>query len=81
MLLTEDDRDALLVEGDQNRWDYNPDYAESLEGDSPAAPHLAEDETSRALAANGRWWDLLAASAALRDRHFVAAIRAALRSV
>ncbi len=78
VLLTDDARDQMLVEGEQNRWDYNPDYAVALEEGVAAAPHLAEEVSDRALAAAGRWWDLLAVSAVLRDRHFVAGIRAAL---
>ena len=78
VLLTGDSRDQFLLEGEGNRWDYNPDYADELQEGAAAAPHLAEETTGRALAAEGRWWDLLAVSAVLRDRHFVAAIRAAL---
>ncbi len=78
VLLTPDSRDQFLIEGEENRWDYNPDYADNLDPELPAAPHLVERVDERALATAGRWWDLLAVSAALRDRHFVSAIRMAL---
>jgi len=58
------------------RWDLDADYADELT-DDPAAPHLAqapEDE----MVARGRWWELLAVSAVLRERWFPVAIGAGL---
>jgi hypothetical protein len=59
-----------------NRWELNPDYAESIDGTAAAAPHL-DRPGPRLIVPAGRWWDLLAISAAVRDRHFAAGIRAA----
>lgn len=76
VLLPADGPDQLSREGRDNRWDYNPDYAEIIDGSSPAAPHL-NDTGVKLIVPEDRWWDLLAISAALRDRHFPTAIRAA----
>ena len=57
--------------GVDHRWDYNPDYVDTLaEGDAPS-PHLEGLDRS---ASREEAWRLLAASAALRDRHFPDAI-------
>jgi len=76
VLLLAEGPDQLSREGLGNRWDYNPDYATSIDGNAPAAPHLGGDGPTLIVAAE-RWWDLLAISAALRDRLFSTAIRAA----
>lgn len=59
-----------------NRWDFNPDYAEVIVATGPIAPHL-DGNGPELIVPAGRWWDLLAVSAALRDRHFPTAIHAA----
>jgi hypothetical protein len=76
VLLLADGPDQLSRIGRDNRWDFNPDYAETIDGNSPAAPHL-DGGGPQLIVPNGRWWDLLAISAALRDRYFPEAIRAA----
>jgi hypothetical protein len=70
VLLPDSGPDQYSCTGFLNRLDYTPDYADTLDASSPAAPHLAESTSHRELAAVGRPWDLLAISAALRDRHF-----------
>jgi hypothetical protein len=77
-----DGADQYLRTGSANRFDPNVDYAEAISPEisfSPA-PHYA-DSSGRELCDAGRWWDLLAVSSALRDRHFVEAIRAARSSL
>jgi hypothetical protein len=59
--------------GMENRLDPNVDFAESLEAPTPIAPHH-EDPAGRDLCEAGRAWDLLAASSAIRDRHFYCAL-------
>jgi hypothetical protein len=76
VLLLADGSDQLSRTGADNRWDFNPDYAETIDGSEPAAPHLAGERPDLLVPAE-RWWDLLAVSAAVRDRHFPSAIRAA----
>jgi hypothetical protein len=76
VLLLADGPDQLSREGLGNWWDYNPDYADTIDGTAPAAPHLDGGEP-KLIVPDERWWDLLAISAALRDRHFSTAIRAA----
>jgi hypothetical protein len=76
VLLLADGPDQLSRIGRDNRWDFNPDYAETIDGTGPAAPHL-DGGGPQLIVPTGRWWDLLAISAALRDRHFPRAIRAA----
>ena len=78
VLLPAEGPDRFLRTGLSNRWDFNADYAEELSTDAPAAPHLAGVE-AQAIPDN-RWWDYLALSAALRDRHFPAAIAAAIET-
>lgn len=75
VLLIAEGPDQLSREGRANHWDFNPDYAETIDGTAPAAPHL--DGGPKLIVPDERWWDLLAISAALRDRHFPAAVRAA----
>jgi hypothetical protein len=75
VLLIADGADHLSREGRENRWDFNPDYAETINGTAPAAPHLGDGP--ELIVPDERWWDALATSATLRDRHFPAAIRAA----
>ncbi len=76
VLLLADGPDQLSREGLGNWWDYNPDYADTIDETAPAAPHLDGGGT-KLIVPEERWWDLLAISAALRDRHFPTAIRAA----
>jgi hypothetical protein len=57
-----------------NRLDPNVDFAPSLE-DQPVAPHHA-DTSGQGLCGQGRAWDLLAISSALRDRSFFCALTA-----
>ena len=66
--------DRLLQTGPSNRWDVNPDYSDEL-GTQTAAPHLDLARSAAAMPKREAW-RLLAASAALRDRHFVTAIAA-----
>lgn len=79
VLLVAAGQDQLSRTGEENRWDYNPDFADAIDGTAPAAPHLGDDDAHLVIPRH-RWWDLLAASAALRDRHFPTAIRAAAAS-
>ncbi len=76
VLLVGEGSDQLLVTGRDNRWDFNPDFAEAIDEATPIAPHL-DDEGPELILPDDRWWDLLAVSAALRDRHFPGAIRSA----
>jgi hypothetical protein len=76
VLLPADGPDQLSRIGRDNRWDFNPDYADVIDGPGPAAPHLASDEPRGIIPAE-RWWDLLATSATLRDRTFAAAVKSA----
>ncbi len=55
-----------------NRLDPNVDFAEGLEG-STIAPHHT-DSSGKQLCVEGRAWDLLAISSALRDRYFYCAL-------
>lgn len=57
-----------------NRLDPNVDFSSSLE-DQPVAPHHT-DESGLGLCGQGRAWDLLAISSALRDRSFFCALTA-----
>jgi len=75
VLLLADGPDQLSRDGLGNWWDYNPDYVDAIDGNSPAVPHLGGGP--KLIVPEERWWDLLAISAALRDRHFPTAIRAA----
>lgn len=76
VLLVGEGPDQLSITGPTNRWDFNPDFAEVIDGMSPVAPHLGDD-ASNLIVPEDQWWGLLAASAALRDRHFSKAIRSA----
>jgi hypothetical protein len=71
--------DWLSRTGLANRWDFNVVYADELQGDGPAAPHLSDDTGPSPLPAES-WWDGLAVSAALRDRHFPAVLRQCIAS-
>lgn len=75
VLLLADGPDQLSRIGRENRWDFNPDYAEAIVDSTHAAPHLGDEPNL--IPSADRWWDLLAISAALRDRHFVPGITAA----
>ncbi|MEJ7656271.1 MAG: restriction endonuclease [Thermoleophilaceae bacterium] len=76
VLLLAEGPDQLSRIGRDNRWDFNPDYAEVIDATGPIAPHL-DGNGPELIVPAGRWWDLLAVSAALRDRHFPTAIHAA----
>lgn len=75
VLLLGDGPDQLSREAYGNGWDYNPDYADTIDGTASPAPHLGEGNPDLIVPAD-RWWDLFAISAALRDRHFPTAIAA-----
>jgi hypothetical protein len=77
VLVPADGPDMLSRTGLDNRLDVNPDYADELPRDGQAAPHIRRDAAVPSAVPTDRWWDLLAISAALRDRHFPAAITAA----
>lgn len=77
VLLVGDGPDQLSITGRDNRWDFNPDFAEVIDGTSSVAPHL-EDDGPDLIVPEDRWWDLLAVSAVLRDRHFPGTIRRAV---
>jgi hypothetical protein len=79
VLLIAEGPDQLSRTGGDNRWDFNPDYADTIDDKAPAAPHL-DNGGPQLLVPDERWWDLLAISAALRDRHFPGAIRAAAQA-
>ncbi len=64
--------DQFLRVGIGNRLDPHVDFAAELEDGSLTAPHHV-DVAGQELRESGRSWDLLAISAALRDRHFYAA--------
>jgi hypothetical protein len=70
-----DGRDQYFAAGEANRWELNPDYPDQLPHDGNLdIPHHRESATPRGLVREGRAWDLLAVSSALRDRHFLDAI-------
>ncbi len=75
VLLPADGPDQLSRVGHDNRWDINPDYSDAIDGTAPAAPHLC-GQGAHPIIPLERWWDLLAVSSALRDRHFPVATRA-----
>jgi hypothetical protein len=71
-----DTADQYSMIGEGNRWELNPAYPDELPRTGPLGPaHHAEDEHFRQLLREGRPWELLAVSSALRDRHFVGAMR------
>jgi hypothetical protein len=77
VLRCRDDADQYSLTALGNRWDINPDYPDELPRKGPLeTSHHREGSASRHLVHEGRPWDLLATSSALRDRHFVPAIRA-----
>jgi hypothetical protein len=61
--------------GMDNRLDPNVDFAEGLDEEEPIAPHHADSAGIR-LCEEGRAWELLAVSSAVRDRHFYCALKA-----
>lgn len=71
-------RDQYLRDGPANRLDPNVDFASELEDGRTAAPHHL-DVAGRELCDRGREWDLLAISAALRDRYFFQALASLAR--
>jgi len=72
-----DGPDQYILTGEANRWELNPEYPDALPRDRLLRiPHHREASSPRQLVRNGRAWDLLAISAALRDRHFLDAIGA-----
>jgi Restriction endonuclease len=71
-----DGGDQYLATGEANRWELNPEYPDQLpRGGDLDIPHHRESATPRKLVREGRAWDLLAISSALRDRHFLDAIQ------
>ena len=77
VLRTPNSVDQYSISGDSNRWELNPCYPDRLPRGRPLnLPHHAEPE--RTLVRQGRPWDLLAVSSALRDRHFIGPMAAAL---
>lgn len=66
--------DWLSRTGLSNRWDFNPDYADELTKEGPIAPHLDISDGTPPIPRE-RWWDGLAVSAAMRDRHFPRVLR------
>lgn len=75
-----DGPDQYLKTGLANRLDPYVDFAEGLDISEEVAPHHRDTAGSQ-LCRHGRAWDLLAISAALRDRHFLEAIRSLARKV
>jgi Restriction endonuclease len=70
-----DGPDQYVLTGEANRWELNPEYPDALPRDRRLdIPHHREACNPRRLVRDGRSWDLLAVSAALRDRHFLDAI-------
>ncbi|HZV72680.1 MAG TPA: restriction endonuclease [Conexibacter sp.] len=70
-----DSADQYKITGEGNRWELNPTYPDEIPRTGALGPaHHTEAERSRHLMRQGRPWDLLAVSSALRDRHFVAAM-------
>lgn len=65
--------DWLSREGFKNRWDFNVAYSDEMVDGHLVAPHL-DFSDSRLPIPSARWWDALAVSAAIRDRHFPRAI-------
>jgi len=61
--------------GMDNGLDPNVDFAEGLDEEEPIAPHHADSAGIR-LCEEGRAWELLAVSSAVRDRHFYCALKA-----
>jgi hypothetical protein len=58
VLLVAEGPDQLSRDGRENWWDFNPDYADTIETAAPAAPHLATPP--KLILPDERWWDLLA---------------------
>lgn len=70
-----DGPDQYILTGETNRWELNPEYPDALPQDRLLEiPHHREARNPRQLVREGRAWDALAVSAALRDRHFLDAI-------
>jgi hypothetical protein len=76
VLRCRDDADQYSLTAAGNRWEMNPNYPEQLpRREGLAVGHHRETRDDRQLVRLGRPWDLLATSSALRDRHFVGALR------
>jgi hypothetical protein len=71
-----DGPDQFRLTGQANRWELNPLYPEELPAQTGALdiPHHREAGSPRSLVADGRAWDMLCVSSAVRDRHFLDAI-------
>ena len=71
-----DGPDQYRLTGEANRWEHNPLYPDELPTEAGALDiaHHREAESPRRLVADGRAWDMLCVSSALRDRHFLDAI-------
>jgi hypothetical protein len=72
--------DWLSRTGLNNRWDFNAAYADVIPHEGPAAPHLTISETEPPIPFES-WWDGLAVSAAVRDRHFPRVIRDCIQAI
>ena len=69
------DADQYRLTGSDNRYELNPEFPDLLDVNAMAAmPHHRDDEDRKLLTID-RPMDLLAVSAALRDRYFCGAIR------
>lgn len=71
-----DEPDQFRLSGEANRWELNPQYPDELppKGQGLDIAHHREAQSPRRLVAEGRTWDVLCVSSALRDRHFLDAI-------
>jgi hypothetical protein len=69
-----DGPDQYLKTGLANRLDPHVDFSEEFDASKEVAPHH-RDAGGEQLCEQGRAWDLLAISAALRDRYFLGGIR------
>jgi len=77
VLRLEDGPDQFDRTGLRNKIDPNVDFAEDLTRDPPIAPHHL-DSAGRELCDATTWWNLLAVSSALRDRHYFCALEFAI---
>jgi hypothetical protein len=74
VLIPGEGTDWLSRTGLKNRWDFNPAYVDELTQGTLVAPHLEFSDEAPPIPRE-RWWDGLAVSAAVRDRHFPRVIR------
>lgn len=74
VMLPGDGTDWLSRTGLNNRWDFNAAYADELTTEGHPAPHLELSDETPPIPRE-RWWEGLAVSAAVRDRHFPRVLR------